>query len=918
EVFEAKVVGSGRIYETELYVFTGRDGRMHYDWSDCSCPVGSSCKHVAAVAITADQGRVQRSTGRKPPATTPALPDWERPLHDLFVDDTAHGAGIPLAISIVARRAQDGVLELHARLKRPGARGGWINGDLRWDGFSSRHVGRSEYRGDHLDLAAELWAVFQARQSGRSTSSYSSYAYGPSQTKTLDLGAFNSPQLWPLLERAREQEIALVHGRRALGKVELLEGDLCFDVEDRDDGIDARVVLRVAGVAADLVPVAFIGAGGHGLVCTTPEAADLDPDRWPLRLVRLERPAPPALQRMVLTGTPLRVPPDQAERFAHEIAPGLRRHAPVVSSDGSFVVPEVSAPRLELRATHGDDHGLELAWEWRYEIDGQARCTPFAATRDGYRDLRAERAAIEATVVDDEELRRLGLVDGRGRPQSGVARLSGLDTAEATTELLPRLAGHEGVDLRRQGTPADYRDVGDELEVGFSTQASDGDHDWFDLGVTIRADGQDVPFERVFTALADGAEHLLLADGAHFSLTTPKLQALRALIDEARALADTPAGAPLKISRYQAGLWEDLVALGVVTEQAAAWQRQIDGLTRLDALADHALPTDLDADLRPYQQDGYRWLTQLWDLQLGGILADDMGLGKTLQALALIAHAKERDPEAGPFLVVAPTSVVAGWVAEAARFTPGLVVRALTDTLKKAGVTLAEALDGTDVLVTTYTLLRLDAEHHCAVPWAGVILDEAQQVKNHQAKTHGCVRRLDAPFKLAITGTPMENGLMELWALFSITAPGLFPSPKRFDEQYVRPIERGHDAERLDRLRRRVRPLMLRRTKDLVAADLPPKQIQALPVGLHPRHRQVYDTHLQRERQRILGLLQDFDKNRFTILRAITLLRQMSLHPVLVDPQYATVPCAKLTALVGQLEDVVGGGHRALVFSQFT
>ncbi len=294
-----------------------------------------------------------------------------------------------------------------------------------------------------------------------------------------------------------------------------------------------------------------------------------------------------------------------------------------------------------------------------------------------------------------------------------------------------------------------------------------------------------------------------------------------------------------------------------------------------------------------------------------------MGLGKTLQALALICHARERDPGIGPFLVVAPTSVVSNWVGEAGRFAPGLKVDAVTDTLARSGRTI-DALAAADVLVTTYTLFRLEADAYRTVAWAGLILDEAQYVKNHQAKTYRCVRELAAPFKLAITGTPMENNLMELWSLLSITAPGLFPDPKRFAEQYARPIERGGDAEQLARLRRRIKPLLKRRTKELVAAELPAKQEQTLDVELHPRHRKLYDTHLQRERQKVLGLIDDFNRNRFAILRSITLLRQLSLHPGLVDDDHDTVPCAKLGALVEQLEDIVGGGHRALVFSQFT
>ncbi|MGH3304209.1 MAG: DEAD/DEAH box helicase, partial [Streptosporangiaceae bacterium] len=202
--------------------------------------------------------------------------------------------------------------------------------------------------------------------------------------------------------------------------------------------------------------------------------------------------------------------------------------------------------------------------------------------------------------------------------------------------------------------------------------------------------------------------------------------------------------------------------------------------------------------------------------------------------------------------------------------------------------------------------------------WSGLILDEAQSVKNHQSRIYQCARRLPAPVKLAITGTPMENNLMELWSLLSVAAPGLFPSPTKFQEYYARPIERRGQTELLTQLRRRIKPLVKRRTKEQVAADLPAKQEQVLEVELHPRHRKLYQTHLQRERQKVLGLIGDMNANRFTILRSLTLLRQLSLHAGLVDPAHEDLPCAKIDALLGQLAEVVGGGHRALVFSQFT
>jgi SNF2 family DNA or RNA helicase len=445
-----------------------------------------------------------------------------------------------------------------------------------------------------------------------------------------------------------------------------------------------------------------------------------------------------------------------------------------------------------------------------------------------------------------------------------------------------------------------------------------GEVDWFDLGITITVDGRPMPFGEVFLALATGESHLLLPDGAYFSLLKPELQRLRRLIEEARDLLDQSPDA-MRISRYQVGWWDELCEVGVVQHQAASWAAHIGALRTVESIEEVGVPATLTANLRPYQHDGFHWLSFLWEHRLGGVLADDMGLGKTLQALALVCHARQRDPGVGPFLVVAPTSVVPGWVAEARRFAPELSVVAVADTLRRSGRSIDEVVAGADVVVVSYTLLRLDFDAYHSIQWAGLFLDEAQHAKNHRSKIYGCLRQLPAPFKVAITGTPMENNLMELWSLLSITAPGLFPSPARFAEHFARPIERNGDVELLAQLRRRIKPLVKRRTKELVAAELPAKLEHVLEVELDPKHRRIYDTYLQRERQKVLGLLDDgFDRNRFTILRSLTLLRQLSLHPVLVDGARSDVPCAKIDTLVEHIRDVVDGGHRALVFSQFT
>ncbi len=907
------VLGKGGLYDTSAFVFVGRDnGARIFGGGSCSCPMGEDCKHVAALVIAA--------VGTKPSEPSrPRRAAWEEPLAALVGgrDQAAGNANVPLAIELSLEQAGVATVgaRLMGRLMRPAVRGGWVNGSLSWNGLDEWTARRERIRSDHAALARELYTLRSARAQATVSYGYGRYgSYGAE--KSIDL-THCGPELWSVLDDAADMGVVLLHGRGRHGEVARpVGGQVVIDVTGvPGGGLEVRPVLDL-GVAHELRPAAFIGRTGHGLVCT--EAVE-DHDHPRLRLVHLATPAGAELQRMVIAGQVVAIPADDVERFSTELCPGLQRVATLVSSDGSFTPPSVSAPALSLHVVFGDGHGVEVGWQFRYEIGASTRTVPLGPSlvgSDEFRNAPAERTLLDAVNAGGRGLESLGLVDDYGRARdAGPVTLSGLNSMRFVTNALPGLADIEGATLVVEGEPADYRDVGDSLEIGVSTTERAGDRDWFGLGVHIRVEGHEVPLADVFTALVAGQTEMLLSDGAHFSLLEPRLVALRELIEEARLLDDTVASG-LRISRYQIGLWEDLAALGVVTEQAAAWREQLSRLRTLDELTAHPVPASLQAELRPYQRDGFAWLASMWELGLGGILADDMGLGKTLQTLALFCHARDADPSIGPFLVVAPTSVVPGWVSEAAHFAPHLNVEAVTDTLKKSGRAMAEVAKA-DVVVTTYTLLRLDAAAYAGVDWAGVVLDEAQYVKNHTAKTYRSVRELGSPFTLALTGTPMENNLMELWSLLSIAAPGLFPDPKGFAEHYAKPIERIGSADRLALLRQRIKPLVLRRTKDLVARDLPPKQEQILSVELHPRHRKIYDTQLQRERQRVLGLLGEFDRNRFTILKSITLLRQLSLHPG-TDEAHATIPIAKLDALAEQVDEVISGGHRALVFSQFT
>jgi hypothetical protein len=931
----------------------------------CSCPAGINCAHVAALVIAATDETAWPAP--KAAARRSRLP-WEQSLDSLLATpriaapDGADGDGAPLAIELsLAPNTQgparypayftrhepdtdDGTrrLKLQARLVQRGRGGGWIAGNLTWSRLEYL-VLRDEYPATHVRLLHELYALYRASATARQA-----HYYGYGDQKHLDLSACESRQLWPVLDQAHAIGLPVVYPGKQGTVPPPGSAELCLDVtsDGPDDANGEGSALLIAPViktadGSDAVPLRFIGSDGHGVVLADREQARQG-TRALFRLARLTAPVPPQLQQLALAGEQLVVPAAGKAAFLARYYPRLRRTATVISSDGSFTPPRISGPQLVLRAAYSGGHDVEVSWEWAYQVGDSELRAPLGADAAGFRDLAAEARLLAALEADAPGLERLvplaggqGGTGGRvvpplGGPRGGLVprgltqTLRGLDTMVFTTEVLPLLSGRDGIRVEVAGRPPDYREAGDSLRIGVSAGELDGEPDWFDLGITVTVEGREVPFAELFVALASGQSHLLLPDGAYFSLDKPELAALARLIEEARALQDRPDG-PLRISRFQAGLWEELAALGAVTRQARAWQRQVEGLLSVSMAGQTEPPAVLRDLLRPYQLTGFQWLAFLWEHGLGGILADDMGLGKTLQTLALLRHARTaRGAEAAanaadpPFLIVAPTSVLANWTAEARRFTPDLKVVTVGDTLRRRGVSLEEVTAGADAVVTSYTLLRLGFDSFGAAQWSGLVLDEAQYVKNYQSKAYQCARRVPAPFKVAITGTPMENNLMELWSLLSITAPGLFPNPDRFREYYARPIEKQGNAELLAQLRRRIRPLIMRRTKEQVAADLPEKQEQVLNVELHPRHRRLYQTHLQRERQKVLGLLGDVGRNRFTILRSLTLLRQLSLHAGLIDETHEDVPSAKIDALLEQIADVVGGGHRALVFSQFT
>jgi SNF2 family DNA or RNA helicase len=336
-----------------------------------------------------------------------------------------------------------------------------------------------------------------------------------------------------------------------------------------------------------------------------------------------------------------------------------------------------------------------------------------------------------------------------------------------------------------------------------------------------------------------------------------------------------------------------------------------------DGLRPVAVPAGLHATLRPYQQTGLAWLQFLREHDFCGILADDMGLGKTIQTLAHILVEKEAGRLDAPALVVAPTSLMGNWQAEAARFAPGLRVLLLHGKDRAARF---DEIEGADLLLTTYALLGRDEDLLRQRGYHLLILDEAQYIKNSRSKASQVARLLVARHRLCLTGTPVQNHLGELWAQFHFLMPGLLGDEKGFNALFRKPIEQQGDAPRRDFLARRIKPFMLRRTKDKVATELPPKTEIVLHVDFDAAQRDLYETVRVAMDRKVRDEIdrKGLARSRIVILDALLKLRQVCCDPRLLKSTKNAAGSAKLDALLELLETLLSEGRKVLVFSQFT
>ena len=991
DIISAQSKGSGtRIYQT--MVFRKQNSRRGpATWAgNCSCPVGTNCKHVAALLITA------RSLAQEEPDIGDASrrPTWESRLAGLLEVERAPRRRMALEIADDPGNLWGTPRGLSMLPLIEGKRG-WNKQGASW---SQIVTGGLDDEVDHTVMGVLRELAGMAGGSG--------FYYADDHISLTTAPT----RVWDVLRRGIAAGLTLTTAQRHGMPVHLAEGlrGGVHLIREDDGGVVIAPALEIDDVeelrrlqdpglnlSFSLMP---IGDPVHGFYTWMPGRE--------LLLMPIEPRPTEALSRVLLgDGEAITIPAGDVERFETEHLEALTRALPILSADASIRMPRPTTLRAAL-AVHVDaeEHHLTTEWSIRYICeDGEARHShgvpDLSAAAEGRIEGGAAGRDIEGeTRLAREVLNRLLPLAARHPAVWHPLDLRGMATARFMTETLPVLLEMEAFDVEVDDDVPDYREAADTPVITTSVSDDEDRPDWFSLSVRVHVGEEEIPLALLMAAVATGEPEVLLESGTWVSIDRPEIEALARLMEEGRELADPQAHGTLRVSALHAGYYEVLESLGVIGRATARWKERVGRLLEraraAEAAAGHnavadaggsadeaPVPEGMRATLRPYQLEGYRWLDFLRQAGLGGVLADDMGLGKTVQVLAAVQRLVEEregaggeapvddgtdedsestdsdalnEPEGtGPVLVIAPTSVVGSWVEQAECFCPGLRVRAVTRTAAKREETLEQIRARCDVVVTSYTIARLCEGEFIAQDWSWVVCDEAQFVKNHASATYKAVRRLRTPSTIVITGTPLENSLMDLWALMSIAAPGLLPEPERFGQVYRKPIDRG-DAEALGRLRRRMRPFLLRRTKEQVAADLPAKTEQVLAVELGAKHRKAYDQRLARERQKILGLLEeDTAQSRFIALKALTTLRQMALDPALVDGQAgdnasrtdspgkkpvrgmtgkaATAPSkgqpgpgrrpspsAKVEVLLEHLGPIVSEGHRALVFSQFT
>jgi superfamily II DNA or RNA helicase len=909
------IVRGTRDYRVELM----RESASDRFTASCECPFysdrGEICKHIWASVLEAERRGLLTGDGEPLPTATiepeyrPTVdaprvgtiltagkaaakpPAWERFLHDIRQDLVADERFVPVprfsngqivyAIDVRETLVERGTV-VNVLFRQRRKNGTWTKPkSITVTPLEAEHLSDPADREicSLLMGAGNLWLYGNTYESGFSRSRY--VLNGPLEDRLL-----------PLIAKSGRGHLTRVGDEEGLFPLEWDDGppwrfDLRITNDERSDEMRVEGAFVRNGERLALSEPVLLLARGFLFTRTTMARLDVEGGfAWIARLrsfgpVSMPREHAGALMETVARSglDPRALPPD----LRYEVVDGTPRPRVRVAR------PERQNPyalRQDLRATVHFEYGGVL-------VEGTPGQTAYDSANR--RLVRRNRAAEQAAI---DRLHELGFRYTWSHFES--RQLLGI-----SPDQFPRVVHtlvSEGWRVEAEGRP--FRPA-----VGMRLEVSSG-IDWFDLhGYVDFGDGRSAPFPQLLAAVARGEDVVVLDDGSVGLLPEEWLRRYAAVAGFGSAEGDS-----IRFGRSQAALLDALLAAQPAITYDESFARIRDELHTFSGVVPLDPPASFQGTLREYQREALGWFEFLRKFGFGGCLADDMGLGKTVMVLALLDARRHTlaKSERLPSLVVVPRSLVFNWIEESRRFAPKLKIVDYTGALRDAST-----IAGSDLVLTTYGTLRRDAGVLNGIEFDYAILDEAQAIKNAATASAKAARLLRSRYRLALSGTPIENHLGELWSVFEFLNPGLLGSAKAFQRASS---ARTRDDLNLEWLARALRPFILRRTKEQVAPELPRRTEQTLVCELEGVQRKHYDELRAHYRQTLLAKVarDGLNKSKMQILEALLRLRQAACHSGLIDPGRADEPSAKFDVLIPRLVEVIEEGHKALVFSQFT
>lgn len=890
--------------------------------SNCTCPAfaktNQHCKHVAALLITV------RNQARA------ALPrrEQQQPQPSVTMHSTSSGALGNNDGSKASRRRDRRRRNQNQQLNappglhppptpdasaRPTGIGAWLapEGAVRRLKLEFRvHVRQGGLTVTVLDTDARLpllpsvalsWQTLAPTGDRNALRVLSRYESGNPRHPAVDIRGEDASELMPLL---KERRVLL---EPALMQLRFVEEPVRprFDLEMVGaETIVAKCTFERPGDGRRFPLISggwFEGAPGWHIDTSEGVARPIDHRVSPAALRRLLRSPTIAEPASELIGLITYGLPKVALEVGSQL-PDLNQVADVIDLTPTFRMRasgSLTEAHVALRAAYGEV-------EVEVRADGISPPVLILPPLEGQKRAKCIRCDIAAQQLAVEELLRTGLTPD----ESGEYFVAHADRAiQFWSEGVGSLPEHWDLYV-----PEDL--VGTHVRgkpIAMNARVSSG-VDWLSVKISYESEGIGVDRDELVRCLREGKKFVRLSDNSFAQLDPTTVQAM---IDREIELMSA-AGKTGKLPLSHAGRVQELLQHAHSATLSTGAKALFQKLASIDEIKAVKKPRTLKATLRPYQEQGLSWLYFVHEIGSGGVLADDMGLGKTIQTIALLLILKgERKEKPLRTLIVAPTSVVTNWIREIERFGPSLSTALWHGAGRREQ---RDELENANVIITSYALLRRDIDLLKGLRLDYAILDEAQNIKNPLSATAQAAKELNAERRLALTGTPIENRLSEIWSIFEFVSPGLLGPLQKFEERFARPIDQG-DSKTAARLRATIHPFILRRTKNEVAKDLPAKLEVDKIIDLPPDQRAIYLQVLREVRAQVMGEVEKVGlaRSQLHILAGLTKLRQAACDPRLLGlpREFSHDDSGKLNALRELVDEVESGGHKVLIFSQF-